>query len=126
MEERRLFTLEQANALIPQLDELFTELIALRNELVEQARALGEFGEKVPHDGGGHRANQYVINLQHLSALLETIHALGCEIKDLQAGLVDFPADRDGRIVYLCWKRGEKRIEYWHELDTGFAGRQPL
>lgn len=64
--------------------------------------------------------------LQHFNACTSTFQDWGCELKDLDAGLVDFPHHRDGQIVFLCWKRGEARIEYWHDLESGFAGRQPL
>ena len=56
----------------------------------------------------------------------ENIHALGVEIKDLDRGLCDFPALREGRVVYLCWVFGEDDIEWWHDIEAGFAGRQPL
>ena len=61
-----------------------------------------------------------------LNGLAEQINELGCELKDIDQGLIDFRTEMDGREVYLCWKLGEERVEWWHELDTGFAGRQPL
>ena len=64
--------------------------------------------------------------LQRLNALLAEINGFGCELKGLGEGLIDFPSKREGRTVYLCWKLGEERIAYWHELDTGFASREPL
>jgi hypothetical protein len=57
---------------------------------------------------------------------LQRFNEWGIELKGLEEGLVDFPSDRDGRTVYLCWKQGEDSIQWWHDLDTGFAGRQPL
>ena len=59
-------------------------------------------------------------------SLVDEIFDLGVALKDVEQGLVDFPAIRDGRIVYLCWKQGEDEIRFWHDVDTGFAGRQPL
>ena len=59
-------------------------------------------------------------------SLIKAIVNLGVALKDIEQGLVDFPAERDGRIVFLCWKQGEDEIRFWHELDTGFAGRKPL
>jgi hypothetical protein len=61
-----------------------------------------------------------------LGVLIERAQDMGCEVKDIDQGLVDFRASRDGREVYLCWKLGEPQIDWWHELDTGFAGRRPL
>ena len=59
-------------------------------------------------------------------ALIKAIVELGVALKDIEQGLIDFPTERDGRIVYLCWRQGEDEIRFWHELDTGFAGRRPL
>jgi hypothetical protein len=61
-----------------------------------------------------------------LNALIEQVHTLGCEVKGIEEGLIDFRTELDGREVYLCWKLGEERIEWWHDLDTGFGGRQHL
>ena len=61
-----------------------------------------------------------------LTADLEEIRSFGCELKDLPQGLVDFPALVEGKLAYLCWQRGEPRLAYWHSLEGGFAGRQPL
>jgi len=63
---------------------------------------------------------------QELRATVEEIQQTGCVVKDLDEGLVDFPCLREGEAVYLCWKLGEQRIEYWHGIDEGFAGRKPL
>ena len=60
------------------------------------------------------------------AADIEKLAQLDIELKDLQRGLIDFPTMREGRVVYLCWELGEPEVAYWHELDTGFGGRQPL
>ena len=64
--------------------------------------------------------------LRQAQQTVETLQDLGCEVKDLEMGLVDFRSLREGREVYLCWRVGEETISYWHELDAGFGGRQPL
>jgi hypothetical protein len=63
---------------------------------------------------------------EEFDKLIAKINDLGCEIKDIEQGLVDFPALREGREVYLCWRLGEEEVAFWHELDAGFGGRQPL
>jgi hypothetical protein len=69
----------------------------------------------------------YVKSLYELGKLTLEIDALGVQLKDYARGLIDFPAMRDGRVVLLCWQIGEgEEIEWWHDLETGFAGRQPL
>jgi len=94
---------------------------------------LAELNWKVRGNGHGlqeeeiQRLNQV---LEHLRDLLvrrvEAVRALGAEVKDLELGLVDFPSRREGRVVYLCWQVDEPTIAYWHELDAGYQGRQPL
>jgi hypothetical protein len=61
-----------------------------------------------------------------IAAGIREVVGQGIELKDIDRGLIDFPSPREGRVVYLCWRLGERRIRYWHEVDAGFAGRQPL
>ena len=77
-------------------------------------------------NGGSKAGSEYVLLLQRFNASLSFIQELGCELKDLDQGLIDFPSYRDGKLVYLCWKRGEPRVEFWHDIEAGFAGRQRL
>jgi len=64
--------------------------------------------------------------LEAFQSALQQLEALGCLLKDLSKGLVDFYTLRDGQLAFLCWKLGEERINYWHDIDSGYAGRQPL
>jgi hypothetical protein len=128
----RLFTLEEANALIPELEARFRRI----HELQRRAGPLREEVARLELKGksnGKDLAVELREAQERLAAIrreaepiLQEITDLGCEVKDVESGLVDFPAERGGRVVYLCWKLGEDRIRYWHELSTGFAGRQPL
>jgi hypothetical protein len=77
-------------------------------------------------NGGSKAGSEYVLTMQRFNACLSVFQDLGCELKDLDDGLVDFPSYRQGQLIYLCWKRGEDRIEWWHTMEAGFAGRQPL
>jgi hypothetical protein len=128
----RLFSLEKANALIPALEQDLGRLREL-NQQSEPTRAKLTHLEQRGQSNGKDLASQ-LRELQEAlrswrteaETILGKISDLGCEIKDLEQGLIDFPSERDGRTVYLCWKRGEARIEFWHELSTGFAGRMPL
>ncbi len=128
----KLFTVEEANDLVPTLTVLLTELIAKRELVQVRKRELAAMEVKARGDG---RESAVVVGelrqaledvLAELNAGIDRIGELGCELKDLATGLVDFPAIRDGRPVYLCWRLGEKRIAFWHELESGFAGRRPL
>jgi hypothetical protein len=66
------------------------------------------------------------VTATRLQTLIEELDEIGVELKGIDEGLVDFPSERDGRVINLCWRMGEETIAWWHELDTGFAGRQPL
>ncbi|HWP28698.1 MAG TPA: DUF2203 domain-containing protein [Chloroflexota bacterium] len=131
---RRLFTREEAQALLPRLTELLTALQAQQQELREKERALAARYQQRVRGNGYALGGEDLVALQAeleagLAALneqLAAIDALGCELKDIDQGLVDFPAQREGREVYLCWRLGEPTIAWWHERDAGFAGRQPL
>ncbi len=122
----KTFTLAEANAHIPQLEQLLAELQSVRDQMVAQSRALEAVVQHASGNGGGKAASEYLLLLQRFNVASKLLNEIGCELKDLNQGLVDFPSERDGQLVFLCWKRGEPRIEYWHELDAGFSGRQRL
>jgi hypothetical protein len=122
----KTFTLEQANKLVPLVAKLLDELIDSRKQLVTAQESLQPMLQNARGNGGNKAGNDYVLLLQHFNALLSTFQEWGCELKDIDQGLVDFPSYRDGKLVYLCWKRGEERIEFWHDIEAGFGGRQPV
>ena len=129
----KLFTLQEANALLPRM----RETVARLQEIFVQFRQHAD-GESYPaplqrsngHPKGEPASLPRLREIQALrdeaESLIKAIVNLGVALKDIEQGLVDFPAERDGRIVFLCWKQGEDEIRFWHELDTGFAGRKPL
>ncbi len=124
--ERRLFTLTEANALLPQLRRTLQTLLDARQKIIDAQPELWPVLEKAMNNGGSKKAGEMLKYFEQVQRNAQAIQELGIEIKDINTGLVDFPAERDGRVVYLCWRYGEGDIEYWHELDAGFAGRQPL
>lgn len=126
----RLFTLAEASALLPWLRTRMLELMTQKQECDTAIARLAEMTPAMRSNGSaleGARLEARVEELvRSMRELINEITAVGVEIKDIDRGLVDFPALRHGRVVYLCWLVGEPAIAYWHELDTGFAGRQPL
>ena len=122
----KTFTLQQANALVPMVSDLLDHVTQTRGQLIAAKDALEPMLHKAGGNGGSKAGSEYALLLQHFNALLGTFKEWGIELKDIDEGLVDFPHQRDGRIVFLCWKRGEARIEFWHDIDAGFAGRQPV
>ena len=132
--EERLFTLQEANALVPRVRELFESIHSRMERLGELQQQLEEFRTRKrqgEHAGGEAKLVTETLGTagklsDEIRDLVGEVQSIGCEVKDLGQGLVDFRARRDDRVVYLCWKLGEDEIRFWHELDTGFAGRQPL
>ncbi|MCH8745760.1 MAG: DUF2203 domain-containing protein [Chloroflexi bacterium] len=129
----RIYTLEEANATLPWLEEKFSLMVPVRDELAEAQEGLIDLLRRRSsngHSSSGEeiaQAQQRVNRLtRDLQAQLTEITDRGILVRDVGRGLVDFPSVRDGREVHLCWLRGEFQIDYWHETNTGFAGRQRL
>jgi|DewCreStandDraft_1066081.scaffolds.fasta_scaffold04757_5 hypothetical protein len=126
MASPRFFTLEEANALLPQLEDLIGEILAVRQRILDHQSELWPVLEKAGQNGGNAFASAIVFDFEKVRQNVQAIQALGVTLKDVNTGLVDFLSYRDGREIYLCWRYGEPQISYWHELHTGFAGRQPI
>jgi len=122
----KLFTLAEANALIPELGRTFRK-IRHEREVLQQFAPQAQKASEVASAGGGIQGGaHYTRSLISLMEHVQSVVSLGIEIKDLERGLCDFPHLREGRVVYLCWLNGEDQIEWWHDVEAGFAGRQPL
>jgi hypothetical protein len=126
MRQNRYFTLEEANRLIPTLEQELSELRTLRQDLEELGGELSPLFEVIRHNGGHRKTPRFLQLAQELGEILERIKSHGCLIKNVDPGLIDFPHIREGREVYLCWRSGEEEIQYWHDIDAGFAGRQSI
>ena len=131
--EQRYFTAEEANEALLEVRPLTEELVGHRRALVElqerqsalTARIAGNGGNVEPHELEEVQA-QLDEEVAGIARCVARIHEVGALVKDLDDGLVDFPATRDGRDVLLCWRLGEDEIGFWHGLDEGFSGRKPL
>jgi hypothetical protein len=123
---QRLFTVEEVNALLPTLRKILDEVALHRDALRERAPHMEPILEAAPGNGGGKAGSEYGVEAYNLYLAIERIRKLGVVLKDLDLGLLDFPHERGGRVVFLCWHPPEVRVEYWHDLDAGYAGRQPL
>lgn len=131
-----LFTVEEANALLPILREALDEIGDIREDLLKQEDKLAVLnlihGDAVQHGANRDHAEWREARdaveelVRDLNEIVGEIHETGAVLKDLQQGLVDFYHERNGEIVFLCWKKEEERIAYWHPTNTGFSGRQPL
>ena len=119
----KTFTLAEANALLP-------TVIPMLEQLRDAQRAMAELQDAVTAsatgNGGGSAGKDFLEASQSAGRAMTEINALGIEVRDPGSGLIDFPAERDGEEIFLCWRLGEDAIEWWHPIDSGFAGRQPL
>lgn len=122
----RYFTVEEANALLPELEPLVGQLLHRRARASSMARDIAPLLGETSSDLGGPELTELAGEFAAIEDLVERIQSHGCVVKSLESGLLDFLADQNGRDVFLCWRYGEPRIEYYHELHTGFAGRQRL
>jgi len=127
------FTVEEANALLATVRPVVERMVEKRRELVTQLERQHELTGITKANGGGFNPRlpaQIDTALEEaaagISACVEELTSLGVQVKDLDSGLVDFPAFRDGEEVLLCWQLGEDEVGWWHTLDGGFAGRRPL
>jgi hypothetical protein len=121
----RHFTRSEANALLPQLTEMLGRLREAKDELTD-TEAHEALSDAAPSNGGGVQGRQVGVAFLEVRRLLETIEQSGIVLRDIDRGLVDFPAVIDGREIYLCWELGEDDVAHWHDLDGGYGGRQPL
>jgi hypothetical protein len=130
---RRVFTIEEANAALPLVRAIVTDLAGLSREVIERRRRLSLLMDGRPPNGGDPYREELVQieeelekDNRRLRGYVEELRDLGVEPTSGPEGLVDFPAIIDGRKVYLCWKVGEPEVLHWHERDAGFRERQPL
>ncbi|MBX3266852.1 MAG: DUF2203 domain-containing protein [Acidobacteria bacterium] len=123
----KLFTVDEANEMLPRIRmklQMIRELHTGLNEYKEQAKAAAAASDR---GGGMIGGSAYVKTLYEIGKLTTEITDTGVQVKDYSRGLIDFPSVREGRIVLLCWQLGEPdEIEWWHEIEDGFAGRQQL
>jgi len=124
----KLFTIPEANALLPNVRTIVAKIqqahrnVSRYRDDAKKAAAAAEQG-----GGGVPQGVDYAIALSELTVQLTELEGLGVQLKDFERGLVDFPSLRDGRVVLLCWQMGEgDELEWWHDVDAGFAGRTPL
>lgn len=119
------FTLAEAKALLPQVRNWLGEMRHLRKDLARRDESLGALLAE-HRDLGGGRVDAWARALCRFRELLGEFSAREIQIKDLDRGLIDFPAFRGNKEIFLCWEEGEEDIEYWHDTDSGYAGRQLL
>lgn len=132
--ESKHFTLDEAQALLPVLETLLKRAIEAKRDAEEIEEKMQALSRKVFFAGGmlldperlRRRRSAHESHVQRAKDSLAEIDAIGVQVKDLDTGLLDFPCVINGETVLLCWKMGEEEIGFWHTLEGGFSGRQPL
>lgn len=122
----RYFTLQEANQTLDAIRPLMEELQAIRRKILQTQPEAWPAIERSAGNGGNRALSNMVQDFEKLDALVHRIQETGAILKDVNMGLLDFPAIRAEREVYLCWQYGEGEIAYWHEVEAGYAGRQPI
>lgn len=127
----RLFTPAEAEQVLPQVLGAISALRALRKRIIRlqtqvDIEELTAGGKAETRDRVEELLGQIEAEVESFHQGMADLHGLGCELKDLEKGLVDFYAERDGKVVYLCWMEGEEHVRFWHGLDEGFLGRKAL
>ncbi len=124
----KLFTIEEANALLPTVRERLKKIQRSRRRLAAFRKEAKKAAEGAEMGGGGMEGGSlYARLISTFTANIAELEESGVQLKDFDRGLIDFPSLRDGRVVLLCWQLGEgDELEWWHDMDAGFAGRTPL
>ena len=130
----KLFTLDEAQALVPVLESLLKRAIEAKQAAEQISDELQRLSQRIFVAGGmhidigkvGRQRAELDAHIQRAKDAVEEINAIGVQVKDLDIGLLDFPCKVDDQVVLLCWKMGEPKITHWHTLESGFQGRQPL
>jgi hypothetical protein len=129
----RTFTRDEANAALADVRPLAAQMVEAKRALDEAQEQSDDAARSISGNGGGIPPaelaalhEQLEQRATELAGIVDELHELGVQVKDLDSGLVDFPALREGERVLLCWRLGEDEVAFWHGLEDGFAGRQPL
>ncbi len=130
----RFFTLPEAEQLLPEVERLLRSCIQSKQDYDRAESELKLLEQRITLTGGMMVAREHVAQIRNrkesaarvLKTTLEGIQGIGCQLKDVDTGLIDFPTLYHGKEVYLCWKLGESGIQFWHRVEDGFRGRRPV
>ena len=130
MKEERIykkhFSVGEANQLVPQFTQYFDQIFTLHENMKKDRREKEQMTQSLSKNGGWSKSAEYLDNSFKVSKIIDKILSTGAVVKDLQRGLVDFPHISEGKEIFLCWQVGENEVKFWHDLESGYSGRQPL
>jgi hypothetical protein len=126
----KMFTVEQANRMLPLVRRIVRDIVDAHGRWTQAVRSYETAATWTRADSPSSQLSALEAEVKRLAAEIESylteLRSLGVDFKGFEQGLVDFPGERDGRVVHLCWKLGEDEVKYWHEVADGYAGRKPL
>lgn len=124
--DEHLYSVSEANALLPYIRTLVASMLEAREVILSLQPELWSVIQAAVFNGGSKSASdvtQYILAIQDAIRKLQSLNII---VKDINTGLIDFPAERDGQLIYLCWLYDEPSVQFWHDVDSGFAGRQRI
>lgn len=124
--DEHLYSVSEANALLPYIRTLVASMLGAREAILSLQPELWSVVQAAVFNGGSKSASEvtrYILTIQDAIRKLQSLNII---VKDVNTGLIDFPAERDGQLIYLCWLYDEPSVQFWHDVDTGFAGRQRI
>lgn len=122
----KYYTPKEANDLLEVVRPMVEDLIKIGERIRAHQPEIWSVVEKSAGNGGNPALSKMLPDFDRLDAILHRLQDMNIEVKDLSTGLIDFPAIKDGKVIYLCWKYNEGLVQFWHEIEAGFAGRQPI
>lgn len=121
-----MYTVAEANALLPQVRSLVQKMLTARANVVHLQPELWPAVEAAVFNGGSKTVSEASVQIIMIQESIAALQRLNILVKDINTGLIDFPAERDGQLVLLCWQYDEPSVQFWHDVDSGFSGRQRI
>jgi hypothetical protein len=122
----RLYSVAEANAILPQVRSLVQKMLTARAHVLHLQPELWPAVQAAIFNGGSKSVSEAARHIIAIQDAIYTLQALNILVKDINTGLIDFPAERHGQLVFLCWQYDEPSVQFWHDVDSGFAGRQRI
>jgi hypothetical protein len=122
----KLYTVAEANAILPEVRRLVERMLRARAEIVQLQPTLWPAVQAAVFNGGSKSVSQASRQILIIQDIIRALQLRNILVKDINTGLIDFPAERNGQLVLLCWQYDEPAVQFWHDVDRGFAGRQRI
>ncbi len=122
----KYYSPKEANEALEIIRPMAAELVGIGERIRDRQPEIWNAVEKSAGNGGNPELSRLLPDFDKLDDILHRLQGMDIQVKDLSIGLIDFPAVKDGRVIYLCWKYNEESVQFWHEAEAGFAGRQPI